>query len=122
MKIEITGERLVQSIKWTIVVLIIPFGIWLWNLDTRLTTLESHESLMTRVKNIEDALVPILIEFRVETELARRLLQENEDEPLPIALNRVPEARHLPREEVDRVTKDAEKWAREQIRQEPTEE
>jgi hypothetical protein len=60
-----------------------------------MTSVESKGDLATRIEHLENAMLPVLVDYRVKEELAKR----------------APEAAVKPPE----VVKEAEKWAEDQI-------
>lgn len=45
---------------------------WAWNLQGRITRLESQQNIVQRVENLENLLVPIIVDYEVKKELKRR--------------------------------------------------
>lgn len=93
-----------------VVAIVLGVASWGWNLDRRVTACESAANLSGRVSALEEALLPVLVEWKVQTELKKRL----EDE----AAVSGPRAPVSSRSEESKLrAKFNNDWARDQIRQ-----
>jgi len=124
-----------------------PLVAWVWNVERRITSVEAAQDLVNRVKTLEDALLPVLVRYKMDDELRKMGILEGapaeEDEAVPeeeVAM-RPPEApeeegppeearrefKHRVREpspeerkEIEeKLREEADKWAREKIQQRP---
>ena len=84
-----------------VITLILGLIGWGWNVERRMTKVESTTNLAHRVENLENALLPILVDYKVQSELSKRA------PVLPEAL--------VKKEEVAKIRKESEKWAKERI-------
>lgn len=82
---------------------------WGWRVEHRMTTIEAGQDLTQRVKSIEDALLPILVDWKVQKELAEKLGADSI----------LPEPEKQKKAEIRRKSED---WANKQIKQMPIEE
>jgi hypothetical protein len=57
--------------------LIVSTLAWGWKLEGRLSKLETQDNVVQRVKNLEDSLMPVLIEYRLRQELKARGIDES---------------------------------------------
>ena len=85
----------------TIIMLILGLVGWGWNVERRMTKMEASSSLSQRVENLENALLPILVDFKVKEELTK--------------LSPVPQPVLAKKEDIANIKKGSEKWAKEQI-------
>lgn len=91
--------------------------VFLWTINNRLTVIESKQDLSVRVSNLEDALLPVLVEYRLQKELEKLETKEK-----PTA---TPGVSFIPltpfQDPIFRMNKknalrnDAEKWANDQL-------
>lgn len=91
-----------------IVAIVLGVAGWAWNLDRRVTACESATDVAGRVSALEEALLPVLVEWKVQTELRKRLEEAAAPDapPAPVA-----------REEAKLRAKFDDKWAKDQIEQ-----
>jgi hypothetical protein len=89
-----------------VVAVVLAVAGWAWNLDRRVTTMESATDVAGRVSALEEALLPVLVEWKVQSELRNRLEATAEEEEAPVK-----------REEAKLRKKFTNDWAREQIQQ-----
>lgn len=91
-----------------IVAVVLGIAGWAWNLDRRVTACESATDVAGRVSALEEALLPVLVEWKVQTELKKRLEEADatDSSPAPVA-----------REEAKLRAKFDDKWAKDQIEQ-----
>ena len=82
-----------QALIFTVVIAVATWG---WNVERRMTMVESAGKLNKRIENVENALMPILVEFKVKEELEKREMVTPHFKP--------PE-----------ITEEAKKWAVEQM-------
>ncbi len=72
MKIEVDAGRVLGTL---VVAGLIAAFTWMWNINDRITSLESPEALAIRVKTIEDLIFPMAVEYEVR----KRLGEETAD-------------------------------------------
>ena len=90
--------------KAIIVAVICTILGWGWNVERRMTTIEAGQDITLRVKSLEDALLPILVDWKVQNVLAEKLAKRDaDDDPAPVM--------------EDEIRKESEDWAKEQIQQ-----
>ena len=100
-------RRIRRRINWTTVGVITPVILaivgWGISIESRLGKYESSLELSQRVKNLEDAMLPLLVDWKVEQELKKRLPEP----PKPVSTTA---------KLTDDVKKKADSWARSQLR------
>lgn len=103
-------ESLLPKLLYAIVA---AAAMWCWSANNRITVLESKGDVGMRVKALEDALLPVLVDWKVQKELAARLGAVSVPAPglLP------PPELNIDVDDYTKLREDADNWAKEQIQQ-----
>jgi len=96
-----------------VVVVLLAWIGWENSQEKRIADFHTAADLSERVQNLENLLVPLLVEFKVQQALAERAPEPPVVEPIPIE----PDVHIPPREQPAAVREEAEKWANERIKQ-----
>jgi hypothetical protein len=97
-----------------------PIVGWMWSIDRQVTELNKSRDLVSRVEKIEDALFPILVEWKVQQQLKELFPdgipgEESEEDDA----GSEPPPPEKVKELKERLRKDADDWANKQIQQRP---
>lgn len=106
-----------NKLRWDIVALVVPVLLaliaWGSSVESRLTKHDVTVDLSNRVKNLEDNMVPLLVEYKVAErikEFENKQKEESSKKVAPLPMMMKPPSRAS-------LEKDAKKWAESQIRQ-----
>lgn len=117
MQINLDGSKILTTV---IVGAIVGGFTFMWSMNARVATLEANQSIVDRVETLENALMPVLIEFKLQKEIekmALKAIEENEGPTPPIVVDDpVRPLDYLDRKRAkDALRGSAEDWAREQM-------
>lgn len=110
MTFEINFNKIIQGLLIAGITAII---IMLWNIDGRVRVLEKQQNIVERVERLENAMLPVLVSWKVEEELKKIEEElgdtevEEEEEMTPVSNEKKKEI----------IRREAEEWANNQIMQ-----
>jgi hypothetical protein len=120
--------------KWVgrlLLITIIPAFAFIWTLNERVIKLESPEGAINRIKTLEEALLPVLVEYNLHVILEERGVHLPSAEPPPLRAPEIAEDAEeeffpppppKPKEEViDTLRREAKNRSYEQIQRPPEE-
>lgn len=109
MQINLDANKLITGLITTVVIGVFTF---LWTMNNRVTTLEQGKDLTERVEKIENALLPVLVEYKLQQEIKKIA-----PPPPPPGITPLPDFVPFSPNNTDQefLRGEAEKWAKEQI-------
>lgn len=103
MKLDI---KTIAAIFGILLALMSPLYAWMWSIEKRMSSVEAAQDLVARIQNLEDALLPVLVEYKLQEELKKIQSEDENESPLDTI---------SPAEKNLRET--ANRWAEDQLKQ-----
>jgi len=94
---------------------------WAISVEVRMAQHKSIENISQRLENIEELMLPVLVDFKTRQEVEKRLAERGYRTPPPEPIGEFMEHDHSPsiaEEIMEEESSKAESWARDAIRQE----
>jgi len=114
-------NRLIMGIGISLLTaIIIALGGWIWHSEGRFSRLEASQNVVERVSKLENALLPVLVEYRMREEMKRLGINLETDEEAPAEKPKPSPkpVRGKSRKEIEtEVREKAREWANQQIQQ-----
>ena len=102
-----------MKINWSIVGPMLAVLVWVGSMEYRLGKVNSTLDVSQRVKNIEDLMVPLLVEFKVQEALGKMQLPAHVEHTEPPVIDPPP---ILPYPQ-SQIREESQKWAEDRIKQ-----
>lgn len=111
MQINLDANKLVTGALSTV---LIGGFTFLWTVNNRVTALEQSKNLAERVEKLENALLPVLVEYKMQQEIKKLGLNSTATPPPPPTSPTYTDPSYSSFNE-ETIRNQAENWAKEQI-------